>query len=226
MYNDLCKVLLIDDHPLITSAYALAFNKLSKEKKELEFEIDVARDCDSAMEKIRNSQQDRNYDFVFLDVKLPPSKNREFLSGEDIGVFLKKNFKKTKIVISTSVNDNYMVSSILKKIDPEAFLIKTDATIEVLLECVDTILLDPPYYSKSVIKLFRKQSANNLVIDDIDRQILYELSNGTKMSELPNILPLSMAALERRKRMLKEMFNVNSRGDRELLKKAHEKGVI
>ena len=61
---------------------------------------------------------------------------------------------------------------------------------------------------------------------NIDRKILYELSQGTKMNELPNVLPLSIAALERRKRILKDVFNVSGKGDRDLLKLAQNKGFI
>ena len=46
------------------------------------------------------------------------------------------------------------------------------------------------------------------------------------MNELPQIIPLSLAALERRKRVLKEVFDVEKKSDRELLKVAEEKGFL
>ena len=56
--------------------------------------------------------------------------------------------------------------------------------------------------------------------------MLYELSSGTKMNELPQVLPLSIAALERRKRILKDVFDVVGKGDRALLISARERGFI
>ena len=95
-----------------------------------------------------------------------------------------------------------------------------------MIEAIKTVIIDPPFYSKTIMKILRKQSANDFIVDDIDRKILYELSNGTKMNELPKVLPLSIAALERRKRILKDIFNIVGKGDRDLLILAQEKGFI
>ena len=63
-------------------------------------------------------------------------------------------------------------------------------------------------------------------IDKIDRQILYELSIGTRMKDLPKIVPLSIAGIEKRKRILKEVFDVEDQGDKALIMKARELGFI
>ena len=83
-----------------------------------------------------------------------------------------------------------------------------------------------PYYSKSVLELFRKQSSIDYRLDKIDRQLLYEMSIGTKMKDLPKIIPMSMAGLEKRKKHLKEIFEILNNDDRELILKAKEKGFI
>ena len=85
---------------------------------------------------------------------------------------------------------------------------------------------DPPYYSKTVIKLLRDQVVNDFILDHYDRKILYELSIGTRMKDLPSVLPLSNAGIEKRKRNLKRMFNVKKLDDRQLLITAKEKGFI
>ena len=46
------------------------------------------------------------------------------------------------------------------------------------------------------------------------------------MKDLPNILPLSKAGIEKRKRQLKHIFNVTSLEDKQLLTVAKEKGFI
>lgn len=221
------KVLIIDDHPIIINAYKQALTQLTSISEELKFEIDDANNCDTAIIKINQSIISNAYfDLIFLDIRLPPSKDNKILGGVDLGGFIRTQSKHSKIIVSTTFNDSYMISSILRNVNPEAFLIKNDVTNEILTNAVKTVISDPPYYSKTVMKVLRKQSANNFVIDNIDRKILHELSNGTKMNELPNVLPLSIAALERRKRILKDVFNVEGKGDRDLLRLAHEKGFI
>jgi len=227
MENKKYAVLIIDDHPLITEAYKTAFNFYSKQNEDVIFTIQTAMNCDSAFELINEfCSKEKRLHIVFLDIKLPPSKNGKILSGEDLGIKIKKLLPDTKIVISTTFNDNYRIQSIFKSLDPDGFLIKNDITPKDLLETIETILFDPPYYSKTVVKLLRKQVTNDFLLDSIDRKILHELSMGTRMKDLPDILPLSIAGIEKRKRNLKLIFNINSPDDKELLLIAREKGFI
>lgn len=220
-------VLIIDDHPLITDAYKIAFNYYSKQNESILFYIQTAQNCDRAFELINKfSTKGEKLDIVFLDIKLPPSKDGKILSGEDLGLKINKLLPDTKIIVSTTFNDNYRVHNIFKSLDPDGFLIKNDITPKELIEAIHTVLNDPPYYSKTVVKLLRKQVANDFLLDNIDRRILHELSIGTRMKNLPDILPLSIAGIEKRKRHLKHIFNIKSNDDKELLYIAKEKGFI
>jgi len=227
MDNKIHKVLIIDDHPLISEAYKSAFNYVSKEDKTISFKIEVTHNCDEAFDMIKKfSVNNKKLDIVFLDIRLPPSKDEKILSGEDLGLKLNKLLPNTKIIISTTFNDNYRIHSIFKSINPDGFLIKNDITPKELVIAIKTVIVDPPYYSKSVVKLLRKEVSNDFLLDKIDRTLLYELSIGTKMKDLPKILPLSIAGVEKRKRHLKQIFNVETVDDKELLIKARTKGFI
>jgi DNA-binding NarL/FixJ family response regulator len=157
---------------------------------------------------------------------LPTSKDIEILCGEDLGRKIKDVLPKTKIIISTMLNDNYRVYCLLKSLNPEGFLIKSDLTPNILIAAIDAVLKSIPYYSQSVLKLLRKQVSNDVLLDTIDRKILFELSIGTKMNEIPNALPLSIAGIEKRKRRLKQVFDMKTSSDKELLHIAREKGFI
>ena len=220
------KVLLIDDHPIILEVYKTALKNAGLSIENTTFEIETAQNSDIALQKIAIASKSDGYDIIFLDIKLPPSSDGKILSGEDIGVKINQLLPNSKIIISTTFNDNYRVQNILKNVNPDGFLIKNDIDTEELIEAIKTVIFDPPYYSKSVIKLLRKQISSDYLLDKIDRQLLYELSIGTKMKDLPNVIPMSIAGIEKRKRQLKEMFNVQENEDRELILKAKEKGFI
>ena len=219
-------ILIVEDHPLISDAYENALLHVSSKNTGIKFNINRVTNCDDAYLMIKGAQKTKVIDIVFLDIKLPPSKNGEIISGEDLGIKIRTLLPKTKIIIATTYNDNYRISSIFKSINPEGFLIKNDLNPKELVLAIEKIIDNDPYYSKSVVRLMRKLTSNDLIIDDIDRKLLYELSRGTKMSELTQIIPLSLAALERRKRLLKELFNVDSKSDRDLLEVAEQKGFI
>ncbi len=220
-------VLIVEDHPLISNAYENALEHVSSNGTGLEFNINKVTNCDDAYYKIKNASKNQAIDIVFLDIKLPPSKDREIISGEDLGVKIRLLLPRTKIIIVTTYNDNYRMNSIFKSVDPDGFLIKNDLSPNELILAIESVIEGDPYYSKSVVRLMRKQTSNNFMIDDIDRKLLYELSRGTKMNELPEIIPLSKAAIERRKRLLKEIFNLGTKSsDRDLLQVAEQKGFI
>lgn len=229
------KVLIIDDHPLIAEAYKSALKRVDFEDTTYEFFIDEVYDIDSAIVKIKNCvanlendkiEEKKIYDLIFLDIKLPISSDKKILSGEELGMKIRECLPNVKIMISTTYNDNYRLHSIMKSVNPDGLLVKNDLLPEDLVFAIKSVMSNPPYYSKTVLKLIQKQFSNDLVLDRIDRRILYELSIGTKTKDLTNFMPLSSAGVEKRKRHLKEIFQVENGDDRELLETAREKGFI
>ncbi|WMI68162.1 response regulator [Mangrovimonas sp. YM274] len=219
-------ILIVDDHPLIANAYKMAFEKVEKRSSNYTFNIDYAKDIDTAYQKISDSLKSIKFDLVLLDINLPSSLDRKLISGEDLGIEIKDLDPTTKIIVSTMYNNNFRIQNIIKSINPEGFLIKSDVDPKTLVVAIETVLSGSPYYDKTVLKLFRSQISSDVFVDSLDRQILYELSKGTKMVELPKLIPLSTSAIEYRKRRLKEVFNVEDRDDRVLIKEARDKGFI
>lgn len=217
------KVLIIDDHPLIAKAYRETLEIVFEEREE-DLHLIECIDIDQTLALMEN-QKFEEVDVVFLDIRLPESKDRSLNSGEDLGIKIREKYD-CKILISTTFNDNYRVYSILKSIDPDGFMIKNDLTEKELFSAIKSILAGDPYYSKTVLQLLRKEIHQDYYLDEIDRQILYEISIGTKMKNLPDIVPLSIAGIEKRKRNLKILFEVEKEGDRGLILTAREKGFI
>jgi len=219
--------LIIDDHPLISEAYKSAFLFYQKRNESVSFTISVCHDCDSASNKIDEfASNDQDLDIVFLDISLPPSKDGKILSGEDLGLKINQDLPNTKIIVSTSFNDNYRIHSIFKNINPDGFLVKNDITPKELIQAIDEVLLDPPYYSKTVLKLLRKEVSSEYIVDNLDRKILYELSIGTMVKDMPNMIPLSLAGIKKRKNHLRKVMGTHSMNDQELIFIAKEKGFI
>ncbi len=220
------KVLIVDDHPIICNSYKKAFRQVNEEFEDLNMQIDVALDCDSAREKIRNTWVERGYDMVFLDIRLPASQDRKLVSGEDLGELIREVQPQAKIIVATTYNDNYRMQNIIKSLNPEGFLIKNDLDTPELVVAIKHVMQGSPYYSSTVSGLFRKQMSQPMNVDRIDRLMLYELSMGTRMKEMPDVVPLSMAGIEKRKRILKQKFDVEDQGDKALILKAREMGFI
>lgn len=220
-------VLLIEDHPLISEGYVGAFTKVMELNNTLEFNIDIARECNEAIHKVqRILSQKKTLDIVFLDIRLPCNITKSMICGEDVGMQVRQMSPKTKIIVATSLNDNYRIHSIFKSLSPEGFFIKTDSSGKDLIDVINHTLDNTPYFSKTILKLLRKSVSNDFLLDDIDRKILYEISIGTKTKELPNSIPLSITGIEKRKRHLKQIFDIEGKNDRDLILIAKEKGFI
>ena len=219
------RVVIIDDHPLIREAYKVAL-ELYGSTEDIEFTISILGSIDAVLEKLGEEKFINGIDLVFLDIQLPDHGESGGLSGEDLGIKIRKLRPEVKILISTSLNDNYRVNSILKSVDPDAFLLKGDIDKAELMAAIKAVFSDTPYYSKSILQLLRKKAGNDYFVDEFDRKLLYELSIGTKLKDLPKVLPFSSGGIEKRRRNLKMLFGIEEDGDRSLIIIAKEKGFI
>lgn len=213
-------ILLVDDHHMILEGYK---NVLSKVKYNgIKLSIDTSDNCDFAWNKIQNG----NYQIIFLDINFPVQENSEILSGEDLGVKIKKEFPNIKIVILTVLEDAFRLHNILSNINPDGFLLKGETTSQELLRCLEKVIDSPPYYGPKISKILRSEVTNKSFIDETDRMILYQLSLGTKTKDLTKFVHLSLRAVEDRKKRLKDIFGVSGEGNKALLEKARESGYI
>ncbi|WP_047415869.1 response regulator [Cellulophaga sp. Hel_I_12] len=219
-------VLIAEDHHLIIEAYKKVLEEISIESLTHQFVIETANDCESARAVINSICESKKIHLALLDISLPPTKDKKILSGTDLGILLKNRNNGVKIIILTSHNDSFRLNNILKEVDPNGFLVKTDIKMENLKLAILGVLAGKSFYSETVLNMLRTQIRAEIVLDKIDRQLLYELSRGVKMKDLPGLLPLSMGGIESRKRKLKEVFKISKEKDAVLLEVARQKGFI
>lgn len=204
----------------------MALMQVSSNTKDFKFNIVSAVDLDTAEFRLKEFKKDDPLDLVILDISLPPSKNNKLLSGEDLGLRIRDYFENVKIIIITALNDNHVLCNIFKSINPDGFLIKSDITNQDLIRAITDVLQGSPFYSKTVTRLIRSHMSSQIVLDKIDREILYHLSLGAKMKDLPEVINLSLAGIERRKRHLRDVFDAPKKDDKVLIERAKEKGFV
>lgn len=218
------KILMIDDHPMIIEGYQNTI--LSSANNDYNITIDIAHDCDSALYKINKSQRTDPYNIFFVDIRIPPTSDGSITSGEDLSKHIRKVLPDAKIIILTMHNESYRIHNIIKTINPEGLLIKSDLTSSELSEAFYKVLDNPPYYSSTVNGFLRKTITSDIVLDDKNRKILHLLSKGVKTKNLSDHLGLSLSAVEKRKKQLKMLFSVEDGEDETLLREARSKGFL
>ncbi|WP_166961533.1 response regulator [Yeosuana marina] len=219
-------ILIIDDHQIIIDTFKNALALVEKDLENVIFKTEEAKCCQSAYEKIKKYSKFKKIDLFFLDISLPPSPIHKIFSGEDLGVKIKAYFPKAKIIVCTGFNDNLKLNNILQRINPDAFLVKGDINFQNIITSIKSSLSNETYYSQTIINLLRKRVSTTIVLGDYDIKILQELSNGARMKDLLESIPLSKTGIEKRKRKLRSFFNINSDSDRELVLTAKKKGFI
>ena len=215
-------VLIVDDHPLTVRGYELL---LKQSQENFIFETSGAFDCDEVIMKTRKNISNP-YDLALLDLKIPASRDKAYNDGEDLYYFLRKEFPMTKVIIHSSITNQERISNLVAQMKPDGFLIKSDIEPSVLIEAVNAVLQNNIYYSKRIDRLLRRQENLPFHCDALDRKILYYLSLGVKMKNLPNYIPLSIASIERKTRRLKFALGVPDATKRELLSAARKQGLL
>ncbi|KXO01251.1 hypothetical protein LS48_01955 [Aequorivita aquimaris] len=219
-------VLMIDDHKMTLVGYSSAIEVLNEQALIYAFKIYHATTFEEALYNLDETFNYRPLHLVFLDIQLPKYSNKKFQTGEDLGIEIRRRFPNTKIIVITTFDNNLLIQNLLESINPEGLMIKSDVTPSNFPQAVLDVLEDPPYYSKAVTKFLRKQQLTKLHLDRWDRLMLYYISIGTFTKDLPTYIPLSMAGIEKRKKRLKEIFEVEDGNDVDLIMRAREKGFI
>ncbi len=218
-------ILMVDDHPMIIEGYQNTL--LATKNDDQELAIDIASTCDMANEMMLASIKHQNpYDILFVDIKLPPSKDGKITSGEDLAKIARDILPNAKVIILTMFNESYRIHNILKTINPDGFLIKSDLTSNELAKAFQSILINPPYYSSTVNGFVRQSITSDIYVDDKNRKILHLLSQGVKTKNLAEHLNLSLSAVEKRKKQLKELFKIQDGQDESLINEARNKGFL
>jgi len=218
------KILIVDDHPMIIVAYRKML--ASSGLKEYDLDIDTAENIDEAIWRINEASSSVPYDLTFLDIKLPPSSDGKYVSGEDLAGLVREKLPKSRLVILTMFNESYRIYNILKKINPDGLLIKNDVNAKNFIQAFQTAIENPPYYSESVNKYFRKLGVETNPLDDVNRRIIYHLSNGVKTKNIGPLVDLTLSAIEKRKTQIKKIFNIENASDESLIAEAQKRGYV
>jgi DNA-binding NarL/FixJ family response regulator len=215
-------ILIVDDHPFIIQAYKNALDKYSQQG--YEFDVTQANNCKSGYENIVDAK--RPFDVAFFDISMPEYAEKGIYSGEDLATLMKKEMPGCKVILLTMHTELLKINNIIKNINPNGLIIKNDLTFDELIFAFDKIINNESYYSQTVIKLVGQAQYNNIELDAFDKQILFHLSKGVKTKDLPQYIPLSLSAIEKRKLNIREILEVKGGSDIDLINEAKTKGVI
>jgi|SRR5690606_5114925 len=206
MQRDL-RILIVDDHPMTVNGYINVLRNENIEGHNLIFT--KALDCQQAYELITT----QHFDIAYLDLSLPPYEEKNITSGLDLGVLIRKTIPDCVVIILTMHSEATLVDRLIKEINPDGILCKSDIDIDEFVNAFKVIFKGEKYMSSKIVKSLRDKDFDKYNLDNYDRQILMRLSEGILTKNIPNYVPLSLSAIEKRKANLKSMFLEGKSGD-------------
>jgi len=215
------KVLIIDDHPPIIEGYKAI---LSYNRYDYDVNTVSAFSCKMAYEVI--STTTISFDLVMLDITLPPYPEKKLHSGEDLVPLIRKHMPNSKIIILTSHSESLLLLKILRECNPNGLLVKSDFQAAEFLIAFDTIVSGENYHSSTIRTLKKEMLETSKVWDNYNRQIILLLAQGIQTKNLPEHLNLSKSAIDKRKSIIKEYFDIEKGTDEDILREAKKQGLI
>lgn len=216
-------ILIVDDHPMTVNGY---INVLSDEKFEgYELNFTKALNCKEAHDLITDKAN--NFNMAYLDLSLPPYPEMKITSGIDIGTLLRKHMPDCTIVFLTMHSEAPLIERLIKDINPQGIMCKSDIDIDEFLNAFKIIFSGDTYLSNKIVKSLKDRVFDNYKLDNYDKQILMRLSEGIHTTNIPNYVPLSLSAIEKRKAHMKNMLLQGKGGDDfELIEAIKKIGVL
>jgi DNA-binding NarL/FixJ family response regulator len=157
---------------------------------------------------------------------MPSYEEKGLYSGEDLAKLLMEFMPDCQIILLTMYTEELKIKNIIDTINPSGLVIKNDLTFDELLFGFDKVINNEIYYSQSIQKMIDLAQQDVIEIDLFDKQILFHISKGTKTMDIPQYVPISLEAIEKRKLNLKKILNIQDESDIELVREAKNKGLL
>lgn len=217
-------ILIVDDHPMTVNGY---INVLSDEEFEgYELKFTKALDCEQAYKLIMDDNR-APFNIAYLDLSLPAYAEKNIFSGFDLGLLIRKIMPDCIVIILTMHSESSLVDRLIKEINPQGIMCKSDIDIDEFLNAFKIIFSGDTYLSSKIVKSLKEKVFENYKLDNYDKQILMRLSEGIQTINIPNYVPLSLSAIEKRKEQMKNMLLQGKAGDDSELVEAIKKiGIL
>ncbi len=220
------RVLIVEDEPVMRGVYKEIIDQIADCLQE-KFSTTTTGIFEEAKKQIDQSvHKDEKFHIAILDIRIQNIHQEISDFGQQLGEYLRKVSPETKIVIITAISDNHAFYKIISAFEPEGFIIKSEMEYYSLKSDMSLILQNKIAYSKSIVAFLKSEAVNKLAIDDLDREILYQLSKGVVIRKMPNFVPLSLSGIERRKRRLVTLFNLKDSSVSTLVNHARSLHII
>lgn len=219
------RILIADDHQLVIQGITCSLKEVG------DFDIVTTNTCDEAFQLIKTNQNTNPFQILFTDLSFDNTTEDALLDGgEELIKAIKNNDFDIKIAVITGHTETNRVYNVISNLNPNAYLLKSKCDAAEIGFALNKILANDFYYTHEIHQKIMRRNIIQIQMDDVAIQILKELPNHPKISNLEGIITkndgsfLKLRSIETKLGNLRTDLNANNNTD--LVLKAKELGII
>ena len=219
------RILIADDHQLVIQGILCSLKEVG------DFDVVSTTTCDEAFQLIKTHQNNKPFQLLFTDLSFDNStKDTNLDGGEELIKAIRNNEIDIKIAVITGHTETNRVYNVISNLNPNAYLLKSKCDAIEIGFAVQKMLANDYYYTHEIHQKIMKRNIVQIQMDDVAVQILKELPNHPKISNLEGVITKSdgsvikLRSIETKLGILRTDLNANNNTD--LILKAKELGII
>ena len=219
------RILVADDHQLVIQGILCSLKEIG------DFDVVTTNNCDTAFELIKAHEKTTPFQILFTDLSFDNTTEETNLDGgEELIKAIKNNEIDIKIAVITGHAETNRVYNVISNLNPNAYLLKSKCDATEIGFAVQKILANDYYYTHEIHQKIMRRNIVQIQMDDIAIQILKELPNHAKISNLEGVIIkaddsfLKLRSIETKLCNLRS--DLNAKNNTDLVLKAKELGII
>jgi len=223
--QEIIKILLVDDHQLIIEGILSLLKDIDN------LDIHTVNSCDKAFSMLKTASHDDPFHIVFTDLSFDDTTDNSVLKGgEDLIKAIQKEDFNIKIGVITGHFETNRIFNVIQNLNPSAYILKGKCSTSELRFAIDMMLKGEIFYTHEIHQKLLKRTLIEIQMDDVALQILKELPNHPKISNLEGVIKkddgsfVKIRTIENKLAKLRVDLNANNNTD--LVLKAKELGVL
>lgn len=219
------KILIVDDHQLVLQGILCSLKEVG------DFDVVTTNNCDDAFQLIKLHQTTNPFHLLFTDLSFDNTTDETNLDGgEELIRAIKNNEFDIKIAVITGHTETNRVYNVISNLNPHAYLLKSKCDATEIGFAVQKMLANDYYYTHEIHQKIMRRNIVQIQMDDVAIQILKELPNHPKISNLEGVItkadasPLKLRSIENKLCNLRA--NLSAKNNTDLVLKAKELGII
>jgi DNA-binding NarL/FixJ family response regulator len=213
---------IVEDHPAMIEGYKGILNAHFNSNI---LRFTTAYTFEQAYKAVEQAQE--AFDVALLDLAMPAYPEQKIFSGEDMAKHINQKFPETKIMFLTSHTEGIVLYNLIRTLNPNAVLVKSDFQSDELVQALNTVNEGENYYSQTARNCLKAVANLYDGLDSYDRRIIFLLTKGIKTKNIPEHLPISLSAVDKRKAKIRLFFDIPKGGtDQDIIKEAQRLGLV